>query len=189
MLELIPDSIPGRPLTLLCLGAHSDDIELGCGGAILRCIQARPEIEVKWVVFSAKGERADEALRSANLFLQGAAAKDIDLKQFRDGFFPFNGSSVKEYFEELKRSVSPDLIFTHFREDMHQDHRLISELTWNTFRNNYILEYEIVKYDGDLGNPNVFVHLDRATCERKVRYILDTFSSQANRKWFSEDAY
>jgi LmbE family N-acetylglucosaminyl deacetylase len=176
-------------LRVLCLGAHSDDIEIGCGGTILRLLQSHPDVTVWWIVLSAQNERGIEAHQSANLFLKGAARKEIVAREFRDGFFPYNCGEVKDYFEELKRISSPDLIFTHFRNDLHQDHRLVSELTWNTFRNSCILEYEIMKYDGDLGNPNLFVHLDRAICEQKVRCIRDCFKTQASRSWFSEETF
>ena len=149
---------PGRALQILCLGAHSDDIEIGCGGTILRLAEEYPESVFHWVVFSANGVRGGEAQRGAELFA-GARLKGPTLKTFKDGFMPFEGAKVKEVFEELKQNLSPDLIFTHNRKDAHQDHRLMAELTWNTFRNHLILEYEIPKYDGDLGQPSVFVPL------------------------------
>ena len=189
MLRWTPESRANQPLRVLCLGAHSDDLEIGCGGTILSLLQARQDVEICWVVLSAKPERASEALQSAELFLQKAAKKEVLIRDFRDGYFPYIGAAVKDYFEELKGMVDPDLIFTHFRNDLHQDHRLVSELTWNTFRNHFILEYEIVKYDGDLGNPSTFVHLDRATCERKVGFIRECFKSQAARQWFSDETY
>jgi len=189
MLNLMIDVPANRRLKILCLGAHSDDLEIGCGGTILRFLESRPDIEMWWVVFSARDEREQEALRSAELFLQGAVRKEVMTRSFRDGFFPYVGGQIKEFFEEMKRMVSPDLVFTHYRHDLHQDHRLISELTWNTFRDHYILEYEIVKYDGDTGNPDTFVHLTRATCERKVSLIRQCFRSQSDHRWFSETTY
>ena len=145
---------------ILCLGAHSDDIEIGCGGTILRLLDENPTTEIVWVVFGASGQRRTEAVESANLFLANARRKEIVIKEFRDGYFPYIGAEIKDFFEELKRKYSPDLILTHYRHDLHQDHRLVSELTWNTFRNHFILEYEIIKYDGDIGTPNFFVHLN-----------------------------
>ncbi len=176
-------------LTVLCLGAHSDDLEIGCGGTLLKLIAQRRCVRVGWVVFSGSKQRADEARASAARFLHGAAEQHIETKEFRDGFFPYVGSEVKQSFEELKEQWSPDVIFTHYRDDRHQDHRLISDLTWNTFRNHLILEYEVPKYDGDLGSPNVFVHLDEPTCRRKVRGIVDAFQTQRNRHWFTEDTF
>ncbi|MBN1464813.1 PIG-L family deacetylase, partial [candidate division KSB1 bacterium] len=140
-------SFTSPPKSLLCLGAHPDDIEIGCGATLLKLIGTYENLSVKWIVFAAHGERAIEAKKSAELFLTGAD-KDVELKQFKDGFFPYDGREIKLYFEELKSQISPDIIFTHYRDDLHQDHRLISELTWNTFRNHLIFEYEIPKYDG-----------------------------------------
>src|SRR5262249_19828689 len=147
---------------ILCLGAHCDDIEIGCGGTILRLAREYDNLVFTWVVFSSNRERAQEALESANLFLQHTKEQTVSINSFRDGFFPYIGAEIKACFEQLKQEVAPDLIFTHYRHDLHQDHRLISDLTWNTFRGHLILEYEIPKYDGDLGAPNFFVHLDRA---------------------------
>lgn len=174
-------------VNVLCLGAHSDDIEIGCGGTILRLAQQYPHCVFHWVVFSANGVRAQEAQRAATLFA-GAALKGPLLKDFRDGFMPFLGGEIKAVFEELKK-VSPDLIFTHNRDDAHQDHRLLAELTWNTFRDHLILEYEIPKYDGDLGRPGVFVPLDSELCEKKVQYLMDTFASQRSKRWFQSDTF
>ncbi len=176
------------PFNILCLGAHSDDIEIGCGGTILRLAQQYPNCVFHWVVFSALGVRATEAQRAAVLFAGTTALRGPLLKAFQDGFLPFVGAEVKAIFEELK-AISPDLIFTHNREDAHQDHRLIAELTWNTFRDHFILEYEIPKYDGDLGQPSVFVPLEAEVCEKKVRYITDTFQSQQSKHWFRPDTF
>lgn len=179
----------GAALRLLCLGAHSDDIEIGCGGTILRWLQEHADVEVHWVVLSAVGPRAVEAEQSANRFLAGAKKKTIVLKAFRDGYFPYAGADIKLFFEELKSAYAPDLILTHSRHDLHQDHKLVSDLTWNTFRNHLILEYEIVKYDGDLGAPGFFVPLSRAICQHKVSILLDCFKSQQSKAWFSDDAF
>jgi len=174
---------------ILCLGAHSDDIEIGCGGTVLRILEENPDAEVLWVVIGASGQRADEATASAKSFLARARQKEVIVKEFRDGFFPYIGAEIKGFFEELKRRCAPDLILTHCRNDLHQDHRLVSELTWNTFRNHLILEYEILKYDGDLGTPNVFVHLTESLARRKVGILLDSFRSQVKKNWFTEDAF
>jgi len=175
-------------LTILCVGAHSDDIEIGCGGTILRLAEQHPGSVFHWVVFSANGVRAAEARRAAELFVGATALRGPLLKTFRDGFMPFVGAEVKAVFEELK-AVSPDLIFTHNRKDAHQDHRLIAELTWNTFRDHLILEYEVPKYDGDLGQPGLFVPLQLEVCQKKVRYIMDAFESQHTKRWFQEDTF
>jgi LmbE family N-acetylglucosaminyl deacetylase len=176
------------PLKILCLGSHSDDIEIGCGGTILRLISSNQNLEVVWVVFSSSKEREREARYSADLFLKHAEHKKVIVEDFRDGFFPFEGARIKDCFESLK-SVSPDLILTHNRMDAHQDHRLIAELTWNTFRDHLILEYEIPKYDGDLGHPSVFVPLDQETYEKKVRYITEAFETQRAKPWFGKDTF
>jgi LmbE family N-acetylglucosaminyl deacetylase len=175
-------------LNILCLGAHSDDIEIGCGGTILRLAQQYPKCVFHWVVFSAPGVRAAEAQHAAELFAGTNAMKGPLLKTFADGFMPFVGAEVKAVFEQLK-ATAPDLIFTHNRKDAHQDHRLLAELTWNTFRDHLILEYEIPKYDGDLGQPAVFVPLESEVCQKKVHYIMDTFRSQHVKGWFREDTF
>jgi LmbE family N-acetylglucosaminyl deacetylase len=177
------------PLRVLCLGAHGDDIEIGCGGTVLKLIETQPAVAVKWVVFSATLEREKEALRSANAFLGKALERQISVEKFRDGFFPYIGKEIKEYFEQLKKEVAPDLVLTHCRADLHQDHRLISHLTYNTFRDQVILEYEIPKYDGDLGAPNVYWRLTEAICKRKVGYIERYFKSQRQNHWFDKDTF
>jgi LmbE family N-acetylglucosaminyl deacetylase len=179
---------PASPLKILCLGAHSDDIEIGCGGTILRLVKQYPNCMLHWVVFSALGVRAAEAQRAAGLFAGTASLQGPILKQFRDGFMPFVGAEVKDAFEELK-AIAPDFIFTHSRKDAHQDHRLLAELTWNTFRDHLIFEYEIPKYDGDLGQPSVFVPLESEICDRKIRYIMDAFQSQHTKRWFRQDTF
>jgi LmbE family N-acetylglucosaminyl deacetylase len=177
----------GSVLQILCLGSHCDDIEIGCGGTILRLLQEHKNAVVHWVVFSSTPKRADEARRCATEFLEEAVKKEIVIKEFRDGFLPYTGHEVKAFFEELKARVSPDLIFTHYRNDLHQDHRLVCELTWNTWRDHLILEYEIPKYDGDFGNPNFFVELDESLCQRKTRSIFEHFGTQQEKHWFSEE--
>lgn len=174
---------------VLCVGAHSDDIEIGCGGTVLSLIESSPNIEFHWLVLSSNPSRAVEAQRSARAFLRGARKKTIVVKSFRDGFLPYLGAPVKECFEELKRAFVPDVIFTHFRQDLHQDHRMVCELTWNTFRNHLILEYEIPKYDGDLGRPNTFVPLEEWAFRRKVSLLSKIFASQGSKPWFSDDTF
>jgi LmbE family N-acetylglucosaminyl deacetylase len=179
----------GTPLRILCLGAHSDDIEIGCGGLILQLIAQVKAVDVTWVVFSGGRKRQAEARRSAKLFLKGAGRTRVLIKSFRDGFFPFDGAKVKGVFETLKAGPRPDLVLTHYRDDRHQDHRLLSDLTWNTFRDHWILEYEIPKFDGDLGSPNCFVPLDRATCDRKIEILRQAFGSQRDKHWFTDETF
>jgi LmbE family N-acetylglucosaminyl deacetylase len=189
MIPLHFDGGDKRALQILCLGSHSDDIEIGCGGTILRLGEQYPGSVFHWVVFSAEGVRSKEAQRAAELFVDRDRLRGPLLKTFRDGFLPFQGAELKDVFEDLKKTVSPDLILTHSREDAHQDHRLVCELTWNTFRNHLILEYEIPKYDGDLGRPNVFVPLEREVCLKKVRHLMETFQSQRSKHWFQEETF
>ena len=181
-----PDS---APLTVLALGAHSDDIEIGCGGTILTLLGGARPVHVIWVVLSARGERGREAERSAAAFLDGADAREVVLEQFRDGFLPYDGAAAKDVFERLKGQVSPDLILTHARHDLHQDHRLVCELTWNTWRDHLILEYEVPKYDGDLGAPNVFAPLAEETLERKIALLHEHFPSQSSKHWFAPELF
>jgi len=175
------------PLKVLGLGAHSDDLEIGCGGTVLRLVAER-QLDVHWVVWGCSAVRAEEARRSAETLL-GTATHHICIHDFRDGFFPYVGERIKEAFEELKGSVSPDLIFTHARDDLHQDHRLINELTWNTFRDHLILEYEIPKYDGGLASPNVFVPLDASVVGQKLSHVMSFFSTQRDKRWFTEETF
>jgi LmbE family N-acetylglucosaminyl deacetylase len=179
----------GDALEVLCLGAHCDDIEIGCGGTVLRLIDQFPGACVHWVVLSSDDERAAEGHRAAKHFLAGAAERDVRIERFREGYFPWAGAAIKDHFEELRADVDPDVIFTHRRHDRHQDHRLVGELTWNTWRDHLILEYEIPKYEGDLGTPNLFVALDEDTAERKVGGVVDHFPSQWDRAWFDADTF
>lgn len=178
----------GEALKVLCIGAHSDDIEIGCGGTILRIAEQYPGCAFHWAVFSAIGIRETEARRAAQLFA-GSRLRGPLLKTFQDGFMPYAGSEVKATFEDELKQLSPDIVFTHNGNDAHQDHSLISELTWNTFRDHFILEYEIPKYDGDLGRPSVFVPLEREVCETKVGHLMDAFKSQQTKHWFQPDTF
>ena len=178
-----------RPMRLLCIGAHSDDIEIGCGGTILRMMAEMPSLEVRWIVLSARGARKQEALASAKRFLQSTRLKRVVVKQFKESFFPYVGDKIKAFFEQLKAEFDPDLILTHYRHDLHQDHRVVSDLTWNTFRDHLIWEYEIPKYDGDMGVPNVFSPLNLEVCTEKVRLLMEGFGSQRSRRWFTDDTF
>lgn len=189
MLRLVFEKNGRAPYRIVCLGAHSDDIEIGCGGTILELLRTRRNLEFHWIVFSSGPSREPEARRSADMFLRGVVRKNVTVLDFRTSFFPFEGTKIKEFFEVLKTKVSPDLILTHTRADLHQDHRVIHQLTWNTWRNHLILEYEIPKYDGDLGAPNFFVPFDRKICDRKLKYLMDCFKTQRDKHWFSRDTF
>jgi LmbE family N-acetylglucosaminyl deacetylase len=188
MLSLAISRRPPEPLTILCLGAHADDIEIGAGGTILSALEARPGSRVVWVVLSATQPRAEEARKSANAFLTSAKSAEIVIHGFRDGFFPAEFQQIKETFESIK-GYAPDLVFTHRRLDHHQDHRIVAELTWNTFRDHLILEYEVPKYDPDLGNPNLFVPLCPEHAKAKVMAIMTHFASQLERRWFAPETF
>lgn len=188
VLQLNSTARPGG-LRLLAIGAHSDDIEIGCGGTILRLVSEGLVGSVRWVVLSATDVRETEARLGASAFLAGVSNVEVSIAGFRDGFFPYLGVAVKEFFEEQKDSFEPDLILTHRTEDLHQDHRLVGELTWNTYRNHLILEYEIPKYDGDAAAPNLYVELPEDICERKIELVRQTFQTQASREWFDPDAF
>lgn len=179
----------GVGLKLLLLGAHCDDIEIGCGASILRLTREYPIEHVQWIVFTSTAQRQAEAKESAAFFLQDVKQKSIVVNDFKDGILPQQAGDVKDYFEQIKRDLKPDIIFTHYRNDLHQDHRLINELTWNTFRNQLILEYEIQKYDGDLGNPSFFIPVDEQTAKRKTKAILEFFGSQSGKHWFDEETF
>jgi LmbE family N-acetylglucosaminyl deacetylase len=189
MLKLVFDKPKDAQLNILCLGAHSDDIEIGLGGTVLRLADEYPNLAVTWVVFSATGDRAEEAQKSAEDFLQGISNKQILLKEFKDGYFPSRVANIKDVFEELKKSLSPDVIFTHYRNDLHQDHRQLNELTWNTWRDHFVLEYEIPKYDGDLGNPSFFVTLGEEIRDKKIELLMRHFQTQANKHWFTPETF
>lgn len=188
VIQLQLNAQPDRPLRVLCIGCHSDDIEIGCGGTLLQVAKQFGSCEMHWAVLSAAGERESEARSAASCFA-GSRLMQPRFATFRDGFMPFDGAEIKTFFETELKWRDPDLIFTHSRIDAHQDHRLASELTWNTFRKHLILEYEIPKYDGDLGQPNVFVPLERETCDTKVNYLLESFESQRSKHWFNESTF
>lgn len=178
-----------RRLRVLCLGAHSDDIEIGCGATLSRLARRRPRPEFRWVVWSADGPRAREALRGARRFLGSGAEGACRIHQLRDGYFPAQYAEIKDAFESLARRFRPDLVFTHARDDRHQDHRVVSDLTWNTFRRHLILEYEVPKWDGDLGQPNCYVPVTAAEARRKARSLLAVFGSQRGKDWFSAETF
>jgi LmbE family N-acetylglucosaminyl deacetylase len=182
----------GRPPSaarVLAIGAHPDDIEIGCAGTILKLIEQGAVSELRWVVLSGDGERTHEAKRSAEALLDGIPRSDVDVRDFPDGFFPYEGKRIKDFFEELKAELSPDLVFTHQRADLHQDHRVTCELTWNTFRDHLILEYEVPKYDGDMSAPNTFVPLSEHLSQRKIDHLMHHFGSQRSKRWFREDLF
>ena len=177
-----------KGLKILCLGAHCDDIEIGCGGTVMRLAEEYIDLDIKWIVFTSDPERKLEASRSADHFLSNISSREVHLLDNRDGFLPYEGARVKDLFEDLKR-FKPDVIFTHFRHDLHQDHRCVCDLTWNTFRNHFILEYEIPKYDGDLGSPNFFIPLDHAVASRKVEALQRYYPSQSGKHWFDKETF
>jgi len=184
------DRGPDHPYQILCLGAHSDDIEIGCAGTLLRIRDAFPEALIRWVVFSGAGTpRENETRTAANRLFGSECAPEIDVLGFEDGFFPFEGAVLKKTFETTLKHHAPDLVFTHYREDRHQDHRLLSDLTWNTFRRSVILEYEILKYDGDLGRPGLYVPLSEKIAERKVDTLASGFASQQSKEWFTAETF
>jgi LmbE family N-acetylglucosaminyl deacetylase len=178
-----------KRLRILCMGAHSDDIEIGCGATILNLAARRPQPEFRWVVWSAAGQREREARRGARTFLGAAASDAVRVHAFRDGFFPAQFAEIKDAFERLAGEFQPDIVFTHLRDDRHQDHRVVSDLTWNTFRRQLILEYEIPKWDGDLGRPNLYVPVSPATARRKARALLSVFGTQRSKDWFSPETF
>lgn len=188
MITLRPDK-KDSPLNVLALGAHCDDIEIGCGGTIMSLLDSVADVNITWIVFSSNEQRKVEATLGANLFTNNGEALNLKILDFKDGYLPYHGEAVKEAFESIKATVNPDLIFTHYRHDLHQDHRLVSELTWNTFRNHLILEYEIPKWDGDLGVPNCFVHLQQTTADKKILYLQQAYNSQQSKSWFTDDLF
>jgi LmbE family N-acetylglucosaminyl deacetylase len=189
MLPLLVGRGDAEPIRLLAIGAHSDDIEIGCGGTILKLVEEGVLAEAWWVVLTGGRERAAEARASAETLIDGVPERRVILKDFRDGFFPYDGREIKGFFEQLKQEFSPDVILTHQRSDLHQDHRVTCELTWNTFRDHLVLEYEVPKYDGDMGAPNLFVPIDDRLCRKKVDHLMTHFGSQRSKHWFKEDLF
>ncbi len=185
----LPLARAGEPLRVLCLGAHCDDIEIGCGATILELIAQGVRLAVVWCVVGSTPPRAIEARASAEAFLAGAAESRIEVQSFRDGYFPTQTAQIKDWFETLKPLPRPDVILTHTRDDRHQDHREVCGLTWNTFRDHLILEYEIPKWDGDLGRPSVYAPVGEAAIERKVDLLHRHFPSQATKQWFDRDTF
>ena len=189
MLNIWPNLKESRVSRILCLGAHSDDIEIGCGGTLLRLLEELDDLEIWWIVFSGQSVRKKEAEHSAELFLKRAKKKKIIIKDYQDGFFQYRGDKIKNYFEKLKKMYNPDMIFSHYENDLHQDHKFISGITYQTFREQVILEYEVLKYDGDIGSPNTYFFLDPRTCKEKVDLLLKCFNSQNKKHWYSGDAF
>jgi LmbE family N-acetylglucosaminyl deacetylase len=180
---------PDKPLNILALGAHCDDIEIGAGGTLLKLFDQYKINEVKWVVFASNSVRKQEATVSAGKFLEKVNRVEVVIRSYRDGFLPFTAADVKESFEVIKQQFNPDIVFTHYRDDRHQDHRLVSDLTWNTWRNHLILEYEIPKYDGDLGIPNFYVPLEEDYITKRNAIILESFVSQREKHWFDDATF
>lgn len=174
---------------VLCIGAHADDIEIGCGGTLASLLVAQSQIRVDWIVFSGQPARAEEAARSAHGWLESCQDKHVQLESFRDGYFPADYASIKQVMQSLAGTTAPDLIFTHRLEDRHQDHRVLAELTWNAFRDHSILEYEIPKYEGDLGQNNLYVPLEPAMCELKISRLQEFFPSQNSKHWFDAELF
>jgi len=188
---MVPFKLPtdGGRLSVLCLGAHSDDIEIGAGAALLQWIATGAELNILWCVLSAPAEREEEARKSAADFVKGAATAEIETLIFRDGFFPVQGETIKEWFESVKRRFQPDIVLTHRSDDAHQDHREVCRHTWNTFRDHLVLEYEIPKWDGDLGQPNLYVPITAAALDRKIDLLMSHFATQRSKDWFDRDTF
>ena len=186
MLDLAFNSKRNKTLEILCIGAHCDDIEIGCGATLMRLAEERP-ISINWVTLASTQERAAEGRKSARLFLRHVRRSDVRIALFRDGFLPAQWADVKEYFETLKLLPRPDIIFTHARADLHQDHRVANELTWNTFRDHLILEFEIPKFDGGLTQPNCYVPVSRRIVDRKFRQLNRAYVSQRDKAWFDAE--
>jgi LmbE family N-acetylglucosaminyl deacetylase len=180
---------PGDRLSVLCLGAHSDDIEIGTGATLLSMMERGIRLEVIWIVLSGANERKTEAKASAADFLSEAASAQVEIGSFRDGFFPEQGDAIKSWFESLKGRINPDLILTHHRDDAHQDHRHVCRLTWNTFRDHFILEYEIPKWDGDMGQPNLYMPISANALQRKIELLISHFGSQRSKQWFDAETF
>jgi LmbE family N-acetylglucosaminyl deacetylase len=189
ILPLVPRSAGDGGYEILCVGAHSDDIEIGCGGTLLRLLREWPIARVTWVVLSGNPGRAAEARRAARRVVRRGTTIRLVQAEFRESYFPYTAVPIKELFDSLGRETRPDVVLTHYRDDRHQDHRLVSELTYNTFRDHLILEYEVLKLDGDIGNPNLYIPLEASTVRRKIDILLSSFTSQGHKRWFSEEVF
>lgn len=176
-------------MSVLCLGAHSDDIEIGAGATLLSMQERGVRLDVQWCVLSGGGERESEARASAADFLAGAESARIEVMSFKDSFFPEQGDAIKSWFAALRDRVNPDLVLTHRRGDAHQDHRQVCRLTWNTFRDHAILEYEIPKWDGDMGKPNLYMPISAKILKRKVDLLMTHFGSQRSKQWFDAETF
>lgn len=177
-----------RALRVVALGAHADDIEIGAGGLIQRLVADTPSLSIRWLVASATPERRREAEKASSRLVGSVSDCTLDIGDLRDGFLPFLGPAPKEWLIR-HAGFEPDIVICPRGEDLHQDHRLVGQLAWQVFRSSLIFEYEIPKYEGDLGRPNVYVVLDRATAERKVATILEAFPSQRSRRWFEPETF
>ena len=185
---VVGDGLSRGISSILCVGAHSDDIEIGCGGTVLKLVRANPDLKVHWVVLSAEGDRAEEARTSTERFLDQAPNHEVEVASFRERYFPYQ-SQLKEFFDDLGTRVHPDLVLTHHGGDAHQDHRVVAELTWNTFRDHLILEYEIPKWDGDMGRPNLYVPLSSDQVREKLELLASNFRSQERKHWFEAEVF
>ncbi len=188
MLNLQLDANPNRPMTALCLGAHCDDIEIGCGASLLQLAANYPQLQFHWCIFTSDPQRAAESQRAAHALL-GADRVQVDILDYPASFLPARWEAVKQSMEHLRSRMEPDLIFTHRLEDRHQDHRVVAELTWNSFRNHRVLEYEIAKYEGDLGQPNLIIPVDAAHADRKIAVLMEHYPSQHARNWFDAETF
>ena len=189
MLGLILQAEPRRALRVLCIGAHCDDIEIGCGGALLALQAARRPLTVDYALLSGTAERCREAAGAMRRFVRPSCRGELLTGDFSDGRFPAEYAGIKDWFETLKRRPRPDVIFCHERQDRHQDHRIVNEMVWNTFRDQLILEYEIPKWDGGLGEPAVYVPLTARQAARKADLLLASYATQAGRDWFTRDTF
>lgn len=189
MIRLYPEKNVTEPLNILCIGAHCDDIEIGCGATILKMLRERTNVNVYWLIFCSTEDRRNEAIAGAKLFCSGAARLSTKILGFRDGYLPYEGPSIKDSIEAVKRQFQPDIIFTHYRNDLHQDHRKVSELTWNTYRDHMILEYEIPKWDGDLSSPTAYVAIDDCFVDEKISALKSIYASQRDKHWFTSDLF
>ncbi|NND06262.1 MAG: PIG-L family deacetylase [Saprospiraceae bacterium] len=189
MIGLLSQKWAQKKLKVIAFGAHCDDIEIGCGGTLLKWMSEEKIQQIIWVVFSSTEKRKLEALQSADLYLANIPECEIFIHDYRDAYLSFSAQEIKYQFEEIKQWMDPDVVFTHYRNDRHQDHRLLSDLAWNTFRNHLILEYEIPKYDGDLHTPNGYVSLPTEQVDRKIELLLGCYHSQVSKHWFDAETF